>query len=216
MQVLSFTFNPFQENTYILYDETGEAIIVDPGCHTASEEQLLFHTIEYKQLTPKAIVNTHCHIDHVFGINAVKEKYKIPFYCHEGELEQLNSMPEYAKLYGLSLAKIDPPEQALPEDSFQFGTTELEILYCPGHSPASICLVHKKEKQLIAGDVLFQGSIGRTDLPGGDYEQLMQSITTKILPLEDEYIVYSGHGNITTVGEERDSNPFILEYVKNN
>lgn len=213
MNIKSFTFNPFQENTYVLFDDTKECIIIDPGCHTASEEQLLFNFIEEKQLKPVAIVNTHNHIDHVFGVNAVAEKYNIPFYCHEGEIEGLQRVPQYAPVYGMSLAPIMEPTSTINEESkVTFGNTELEARFTPGHSVASLCFIDHASKQVIAGDVLFQNSIGRADLPGGNYETLMKSIMNQLMVLDDDYSVFPGHGPSTTIGEERRNNPFIKEW----
>lgn len=215
MNIKSFTFNPFQENTYVLFDETKECIIVDPGCQMVNEEKMLFAFIEKNNLKPKAILNTHCHIDHVFGINAVKAKYDIPFYCHEGELEGLKGVPNYAPVYGFQVEPIDAPEKTIDENTtFKFGQTELELRFTPGHSPASLCFIEHKSKQVIAGDVLFRQSIGRTDLPGGSYQTLMESIETELLTLDNDYKVFPGHGMPTTIGEERKSNPFILEYLQ--
>lgn len=215
MQVETFTFNPFQENTYVLYDNTKQCIIIDPGCYRTSEEQELFSFIDKNQLQPVAIVNTHCHIDHVFGVNWVKEKYGIPFYCHHGEIEGLKQVHQYAQMYGISMAEVSLPDQLISEkDEVLFGNTRLFARFTPGHSPASLCFIHKESKQMIAGDVLFKQSIGRTDLPGGDYKTLMKSIVNELLPLPDDYIVYSGHGPQTTIGDERNSNPFVLEYLR--
>lgn len=215
MNIKSFTFNPFQENTYILFDETNECVIVDPGCQMVNEEKMLFTFIKKNNLKPIAILNTHCHIDHVFGINVVKSKFNIPFYCHEGELEGLERVPSYAPVYGFQVDSISRPDKTIDENStFKFGNTELEIRFTPGHSPASLCFIHHKSKQIIAGDVLFRGSIGRTDLPGGSYKTLMESIENELLTLEDDYKVFSGHGMTTTIGEERLNNPFILEYLQ--
>jgi len=207
-------FNPFQENTYVAFDETKQAIIIDPGCYSSAELNRLFEFIGSKTLQPTAIVNTHCHIDHVFGVNAVRQKYDIPFYCHKGELPVLQAVPAYAPVYGM---EVDPIENVhfLEEDTYSFGNTELVLKFTPGHSPASLCFIHQPSKQIIAGDVLFQGSIGRADLPGGDYTTLMKSIENELLPLDDDYRVYPGHGEPTTIGIERRSNPFILEWLAN-
>ncbi len=214
MQVLSLTFNPFQENTYILFDETGEALIVDPGNHIHSEDALLFNIIEEKKLNVQAIVNTHNHLDHLYGVNVTRDKYNIPFYSPKGEHDFITQAPQYAALYGIKMEAIEMPYLDLPK-SMQFGNTSLEMRSCPGHSPDGYCFVNHKSKVVISGDVLFQGSIGRTDLPGGNYEQLMQAITSQLMSLDDDYLVYPGHGNMTSIGEERQANPFILEYRAN-
>jgi len=173
MIVKTFTFNPFQENTYLIYDDSKETIIIDPGCYEEFEINQLFKFIDDNQLKPKAIFNTHCHIDHVFGINPVRDKYGIDFFCHKDEIEVLDAVPAYAPVYGLRADEVKDVKLVSEEEILDFGNTKLEIRLCPGHSPASLCFIHHESKQVIAGDVLFQGSIGRFDLPGGNYETLM-------------------------------------------
>lgn len=217
MKIEKFTFNAFQENTYVVYDYSKECIVVDPGCVNSQEEQQLFAFIENNDLRPVGIYNTHNHIDHVFGVNAVRNYFQIPFYCHQGEIEGLQKVPAYAPMYGLEVKPIKEPDQTLSDgELIQFGESSLRILLTPGHSPASLCFYHEQSKQLIAGDVLFNGSIGRFDLPGGDYETLMRSIENKLLPLDDDVKVYPGHGPSTTIGEERNNNAFILEWASAN
>lgn len=214
--VYSFVFSPFSENTYILYDETKECIIIDPGCYSVTERKLLSNFITNNQLKPVRLINTHCHIDHVFGNRYVAETYHLPLEIHEGEIPVLESVAMVAQMYGIPNVQQSPdpdPEKFIKEgDIIKFGNTELEVLFTPGHSPASVSFYCKKEAFLIAGDVLFQGSIGRTDLPGGDYDTLMQSIFNKFLTLPNETVVYSGHGNPTSIGAERKTNGFILDY----
>lgn len=210
MQVAIFTFNPFQENTYVLHDDTGQCIIIDPGCHDAGERQLLTDYISASKLVPVSLLNTHCHIDHVLGNKYVATTYDLPLTSHRGEQEILDMQPTVSAMYGM-------PYEAGPDisiyldggDTFSFGQSELKVLYTPGHSPASISLYHADSGQLIAGDVLFKDSIGRTDLPGGDYDTLISSIKTQLLPLPDATVVYSGHGPSTTIGDERRHNPFL-------
>lgn len=215
-QVHVFTFNPFAENTYIVYDDSQECIVVDPGCYTPDERQALQAFIEQQGLTPVGLLNTHCHIDHVFGNRFVAETYGLPLAIHEGEIPVLEAIPGVAQLYGIPNIQQSPdpsPEHFLEAgSSYTFGNTTLEILFTPGHSPASVSLYCKASGFVLAGDVLFQRIIGRTDLPGGDYATLMQSIEEQLLPMPDATVVYSGHGPATTIGAERQSNPFILEY----
>lgn len=209
MHIKSFTFNPFAENTYVLWDGTHECIIVDPGCSTVSEERELSQFIHEKELRPVRLINTHCHIDHVLGVAFVERKYGLKMEIHIGELPVLSFVPQMGQMYGVPVAPIKAAETFLEEGvPVTFGDTELEVLLTPGHSPASICLFDR-EGHLIAGDVLFRESIGRTDLPGGDYDILIGSIRDKIFPLGDEVVVYPGHGPQTTVGYERERNPFL-------
>lgn len=210
MNVISITFNAFQENSYILYDETNECVIIDPGCSNSSEEQILVKTIEDHQLKPVRLINTHCHVDHIFGNQFVADKYGLELESHEGEVPVLDSAPQIAQMYGLGSISSPPITKFLNEgDTLSFGNTHLEVLFTPGHSPASISFYDEKNKILIAGDVLFQGSIGRTDLPGGNYDQLINNIKTKFLVLPDDVVVYSGHGPSTNIGFERANNPFL-------
>lgn len=217
MTVKSFTCNPFAENTYILYDDTGECTIVDPGCYSQAEEKQLADFIDAKKLTPVRLINTHCHIDHIFGIPFVAKKYGLSLEIHQGELAVLKFASQMGMMYGTPVDDMPEPGHFLNEgDEVKFGNTTLEILFTPGHSPASICFYHRASQQLISGDVLFKDSIGRTDLPGGNYETLMQSIFTRLLVLEDEVKVYAGHMESTTIGDERRRNPFIHEYLLSN
>lgn len=210
MKIASLTFNEFAENTYVLYDDSGQNIIIDPGCNTSQEEARLDALIADLKLNPVRLINTHCHLDHIFGINHVKNKYGLELEIHRGEQPLLGYAVQIARMYGMSLDPIDPAERFLDEgDEVTFGSTRLEVLFTPGHSPASICLYDPESKQLIAGDVLFQGSIGRTDLPGGDYDTLIGSIADKLLVLDDDVVVFPGHGPTTTIGTERKTNPFL-------
>jgi glyoxylase-like metal-dependent hydrolase (beta-lactamase superfamily II) len=214
MEVKALTFNDFAENTYILWDETEECAIVDPGCSNVTEERRLVDFIESRGLKPTLLINTHAHIDHVFGIDFVNQKWGLKLHIHRGEQPMLDMLPQISKMYGLNLSSIEAPIEYIEEgDSVSFGHTTLNILFTPGHSPASVCFSHAGSKQLIAGDVLFQGSIGRTDLPGGDYDTLIASITDKLFPLGDDVIVYPGHGPATTIEVERKSNPFLIGLV---
>jgi hydroxyacylglutathione hydrolase len=209
-----FCFNDFHENTYVLWDETNECAIIDPGCYRPHEEKELFDFIKTKKLRPVILLNTHTHIDHVMGNAMVKKTFAIPFYMHKKDLPVLHAVPEFGKMYGIFTEKSPEPDEFLEEGDFvKFGNTELLVLFTPGHSPGSISFYNKESKYLISGDVLFKESIGRCDFPGGDYETLMHSITKKLLPLGDEVKVFSGHGPETTIGEERISNPFILEFI---
>ncbi len=209
--VAKFTFNPFQENTYVLYDDTKECIIIDPGCYDEDEKLELVNFIEQKKLNPVRLINTHCHIDHVFGNHFISEKYNLPLEIHEGELPLLNAVPQVAMMYGIPLR--DPiltAKKFIKEgEIIKFGNSSLESIFTPGHSPASLSFFCKKANFIIAGDALFHGSIGRTDLPGGNHNQLISSIKNKLFPLGDKVEVYCGHGPNTTIGYEKKTNPFL-------
>ncbi len=210
MNVATFTFNGFAENTYVLYDETKECVIVDPGCNTAEERKTLIDFIEANGLKPVGLLNTHCHIDHVLGNQFIHETYKLPLTSHQGESKELAACEMVASMYGIKYAP-SPKITVFVEQGSQvkFGNTVLDVLFTPGHSSSSVSFNHKESKQLIAGDVLFQGSIGRTDLPGGNFETLIDSIKQKFFPLDPETLVYPGHGPKTSIQTEKLTNPFL-------
>ncbi|RSK47269.1 MBL fold metallo-hydrolase [Hymenobacter rigui] len=210
MTVSGFTFNAFSENTYLLHDATGQCVIIDPGCYEPAEQQVLRSFIEAQGLQVVLLLNTHCHIDHVFGNQFVLDTYQVPFLIHEADLSTLRSVPAYAPSYGFP--KYNPAEPTgflTPGEPIRFGETELEVRFAPGHAPGHVIFYHAPTSTVIGGDVLFQGSIGRTDLPGGDYATLIDSIKTQLLTLPDDTVVYPGHGPATTVSQERRSNPFL-------
>ena len=203
MQVASFTFNEFSENTYILFDETKQCAIIDPGCHKASEQKQLSDFIEQHNLTPTLLVNTHCHIDHVLGNPYVANKYKLALHLHKDEIETYKDTGRWAKMFGLVIEEMPSPQVFIQEgETISFGNITLQILFTPGHSVASLSFYEPISKQLISGDVLFYQSIGRTDLPGGNFDTLINSIKTKLFVLPDDTKVYSGHGPATTIGFE--------------
>lgn len=209
-----FTFNPYQENTYILWDDTQECVIIDPGCYTASEQAELRAFIESKGLNVVKLLNTHGHIDHMLGNDFVVMTWQVPFATHEIVKQELAAALEYGPLFGINPRPSPDPTELLQEgDTVSFGDTTLEVFFTPGHSPGHISFFHRESEQLFSGDVLFMGSIGRVDLPGGSMEVLMDSITSKLLPLGDGVTVYPGHGPTTTLGRERVSNPFVMEYL---
>jgi hydroxyacylglutathione hydrolase len=211
MRVQTFLFNDFQENTYLLIDEESKTcIIVDPGCNGTAEQAQFSAYIEAHRLKPTRLINTHCHIDHILGNAYVANKYGLQLEAHAGEIPVLQAGTRTAAMYGIPY--VTSPDIALFLDESQvinLGNQSLSILLCPGHSPASLCFYHAESKQLIAGDVLFHESIGRTDLPGGDYDTLINSINNKLWPLPDDTIVYPGHGIPTTIGHEKNHNPFL-------
>ncbi len=209
--VAKFTFNPFQENTYLVYDETKECIIIDPGTFTDEEKKQLADFIASAGLKPVRLINTHCHLDHVFGNKFVAETWNIGLEIHEGELPVLQAVPQICAFYGLPQPELSPePTNFIkPGDKITFGNSSLDVFFTPGHSPASISFYSKAGNFVIAGDVLFRQSIGRTDLPGGDLQTLLDSIRTQLFPLGDDVKVYSGHGEDTTIGYEKANNPFL-------
>lgn len=209
--VVGLTFNPFQENTYLVYDDTGECLIFDPGCFEGYEKEELAGAISKLQLKPVRLINTHCHIDHILGNHFVSEAYQLPLEIHEGELPVLQSAPQVAAMFGMPYPEPSPmPGRYIAEgEIISFGNTTLKALYTPGHSPASLSFYCEKDGFVIAGDVLFRDSIGRTDLPGGNFNTLAQSIKTQLYSLPDEVKVYPGHGPATTIGYERWNNPFV-------
>ena len=209
--VATLTFNPFQENTYIVYDDTQECIIVDPGCWDPREEAELKRFIEERGLKPVRLLNTHCHIDHVFGNRFVAETWGLELEIHRGELPVLESAPATAAYFGVPGFEGSPAPGRFIDDieEIRFGNTVLMALFTPGHSPASLSFFCEKSRFLLAGDVLFFQSIGRTDLPGGDYDTLIASIKNVLIPLGGDVTVYPGHGPGTSVGYERDHNPFL-------
>lgn len=210
MKIKRFTFNYFSENTYVLYDETLECAVVDPGCCNREEEQQLQQFIEEQKLKPVLLLNTHCHIDHILGNHFVASGYKLGLNIHPTEHPVLQSGVIVADRYGIPYHPSPEPSAFLKEGvAVTFGNTSLDVLFTPGHSPGSVCFVNHSGQSVIAGDVLFNGSIGRTDLPGGNFETLAHSIRTQLYTLNDVYTVYPGHGEPTTIGQEKQSNPFV-------
>ena len=210
ISIKSFTFNPFQENTYIAYDESKECVIVDPGCYDANENAILKSFIEKENLKPVALINTHCHLDHVFGNKFVADTYNLSPVMHKLDLPMLEYAPLAATKYGVHLGELPEVTNFIEEGDFlKFGNSEFEILFTPGHAPGHICLVNKKENIALSADVLFYLSIGRTDLPMGDHETLLTSIREKLFVLDDAMVVYPGHGPKTSIGFEKANNPFL-------
>ena len=211
MKIKSFTFNPFQENTYVIYDETKECIIIDPGCYTNEEKNILNQFIINEELKPVKLINTHCHIDHILGNKFTSEQWDIQLYMHKEDLPLLENAAKIGKMYALENYEGSPyPKHFLDQgDTLNFGKSSFEILFTPGHAPGHICLYSKENNLLIAGDLIFQRSIGRTDLPGGDYNTLIQSIIDKLFPLPNETQIFCGHGPSTNLGYEKEHNPFL-------
>lgn len=210
IQIKKFTFNPVQENTFVVYDETGECAIIDAGCYFENERKELDQFISEKQLKPVRLINTHCHFDHIMGITHCRTKYHLQFEIHLDEAPLIEQAVEHGDLFGIPVEPIDPTDLFFREgDRITFGSSFLEVIEAPGHSPGGVVFYNPEQKILIAGDVLFYGSIGRTDLPGGSFELLTGNIKTKLLTLPEETVVYCGHGPETTIGFEKKNNPFL-------
>jgi len=210
MEIARFIFNAFAENTYLLFDETGECAIIDPGCNNEFEESSLVKFIRNQGLKPVKLINTHFHIDHVLGNHFISSQFQLIPEFHEEGMFFFDRQEDIADKYGMNYKGSKKPERFLTEgDLIQFGHTTLEVIHVPGHSRDSICLYNNADKILISGDVLFQGSIGRTDLPGGDYDTLIEGIKTKLFVLDDSTRVFPGHGEATTIGDEKIYNPFF-------
>lgn len=210
LSVTSFVFSPVQENTYVVHNETGECIIVDPGCYFGNERDELKEFIQDSRLAPKYLLNTHCHLDHVFGNKFIHDTYGLTLHLHEKEKPLLDYAPTSGLSWGLPFDNYRGHLTFLREDDvIRLGSDELRVLFTPGHSPGHISFYCRQQNFVLSGDVLFRQSIGRTDLPGGNFDTLISSIREKLFVLPDETIVYSGHGPETTVGAEKMDNPFL-------
>ena len=210
MKVTCLTFNPFQENTYILHDDTNECVVIDPGCYEKQEREQLKSYIKENGLKVVRLLNTHCHIDHILGNKFVADTYNVGLEIHREDEQTLRAVPTYAPAYGFQMYEEVLPTAYLKEgDVVAFGKIELQVLFTPGHAPGHVVFYNGPEKICIGGDVLFQNSIGRTDLPGGNFDALISSIKSKLFALPDDVTVYPGHGPETTIGHERNNNPFL-------
>jgi hydroxyacylglutathione hydrolase len=210
LSVKVFTFSPVQENTYVLYNEEKECCIIDPGCYFVEERKELKTAIEKTGLSPVLLLNTHCHLDHVFGNKFVHDTWGLTLHLHEEEKPLLDFAPQSGLMWQLPFDNYEGPLAWLNEGSIiRVGAEELKVLFTPGHSPGSVSFYHEAGGFVIGGDVLFNGSIGRTDLPGGDLDTLISSIQTQFFTLSDDTKVYSGHGPVTTIGFEKMNNPFV-------
>ena len=210
INVKIFPFNPLQENTYILYNQDNQCIIVDPGCYSEAEREKIKDFIAEKALKPVMLVNTHCHLDHVFGNKFIADTYKLELFIHPGEKLVLDHAPTSGLMWNLPFDNYTGNiHDLVPGEYINLGDEQLQILLTPGHSPASVSFYSQSNGFLLAGDVLFRESIGRTDLPGGSPDVLMKSIKDQFYILPDETIVYSGHGMPTTIGHEKKHNPYV-------
>ena len=210
MTIKTFTVNGFAINAFIISDETKECIFIDPGYNNPEEEEKLTRYVSENNLKPVMVLNTHCHVDHVLGNKFVCEKYNIPLAAHKDDSFLLAHANEMGKIFGLKVQSSPEIQNfIIDNDVIKFGNSELIVFHTPGHSPGSVSFYSPKDKIVIAGDVLFTGSIGRTDLPGGNYETLIGSIKNKLMVLPSDTVVYPGHGPSTTIGHEHDTNPFL-------
>lgn len=210
LSVIQFTFNPFQENTYIIKNEQNECWIVDPGMYDATESDHFINYINTNELKPQAIINTHAHLDHIFGVDVLAERFNIPFFLHEQEIPVLNNAAASAQMFGFNFKGVKTAPKFINENEvLHLGQDQLAIRFVPGHSPGSIAFYNEAGNWVISGDALFCGSIGRTDLTGGNYDTLIDSIKIQLLSLPLNTVVHSGHGHTTTIGTEKNSNPFL-------
>lgn len=210
MNIHSFCFNGFQVNTYLLWDETNECVIIDAACYQEFEKKELLHFIERNQLKPVKLLNTHCHIDHILGNSYVYDTFGLKPVIHSAGMMFLHNAKDHAWSFGFDMDRVIEPVDFVEEnDIIVFGNSTLKVLYTPGHADGSICLLSEKGRFVITGDVLFYGSIGRTDLPSGNYQLLISNILNKLMTLPSDYIVYPGHGSSTSIKEEAIHNPFL-------
>ena len=210
LTIKSFEFSPIQENTYILYNEFNDCIIIDPGCYFDDEKEELIAFITDNKLTPKMLINTHCHLDHVFGNKFISEKYNLTLKIHENEKAVLAFAPTSGLMYNMPFDNYKGEFILLSAgDTISLGKDVLKVLLVPGHSPGSLAFYCAEDKFVISGDALFKNSVGRSDLPGGNHEQLIKSIKENLLALPDDTVVYSGHGPVTIVGDEKKNNPYL-------
>lgn len=210
MKIQKYTCNPYAENTYILYDDTRECVIIDPGMYTAEEQNMVASFIKDEMLNPVLLLNTHAHIDHVLGNKFVFDNWGLKPKMHVDELPYLHAVVSYAPQMGIRYDVSPEPEEFLAgTGELHFGNSKLDLIFAPGHSAAHLCFYCEADQILIAGDVLFYESIGRTDLPGGNHNQLLNSIKTMLWPLPDDCVVYPGHGGSTTIGHEKEHNPWL-------
>lgn len=212
MKIQQFQFNPLQENTYAVYDATGECVIIDPGCLFPEEKKSLLDFIESHQLKVKHLINTHLHFDHIFGSKFLEEHFGLTTKAHPADEPLLDNLDDKMRMFGFPAGLLEPPritEHIHEGDFILFGNQKLEVIEVPGHSPGHVVFYDANHNNLFAGDTLFRGSIGRTDLEGGNHQQLLDGIRTKLFTLPSSTVVYSGHGASTTIGQEKSSNPFF-------
>jgi glyoxylase-like metal-dependent hydrolase (beta-lactamase superfamily II) len=210
LKIMPFTFNPIQENTYVIFNDKGACAIIDPGCYFDHEYKELTDFIHTNKLVPKCLLNTHCHLDHIFGNKRIAETYGLKVQMHPLEKKLFDYAPISGEQWGLPFENYTGEIIYFNEgDQVDLDGDKLDIFLTPGHSPGSVTFYNKEGKFVISGDVLFRAGIGRTDLPGGNFDTLISSIRNKLFVLPDDVVVYSGHGPETTIGEEKVGNPFL-------
>ncbi|HNZ41928.1 MAG TPA: MBL fold metallo-hydrolase [Bacteroidales bacterium] len=211
LTVKTFQFNDFGVNTYVLANGNKQCIVIDPGCYTSAEQKTFDDFIETSQYHIEKIVITHCHIDHILGVTHLEDKFGVGAWIHPAGKEFLRASVGYASVFGFELDRVISPAGFVNEgEPIILGNDKIDVLYTPGHAEGSVCYLIHGQKTLFSGDVLFQGSIGRSDLPTGDYDLLISSIKNKLLTLDDDYTVFPGHMAKTTIGNERKNNPYLL------
>lgn len=216
LHIQHFTFNPFQENTYVVYNDLKEAFIIDPGCYTRIEQKQLLECIKDQALTPKGLLNTHCHLDHVFGNQLIADTFNLPAIFHKNEQVVLDRLAEASTKWGIPCDSYIGAIQYIENgDTLSLGEEKFSILLTPGHSPGSVCFYHKEQSIIIGGDLIFKDGVGRTDLPGSNPNDLIKSIQDVILPLPENITIYSGHGPATTIGREKRHNPYLMHILNN-
>ena len=210
MKVKKFTFNPVSVNAYLLWDETKEAVLIDPACFYPAEELELSRFIENEGLKIVHILNTHGHFDHLMGNDFASAKWNLQVKIHSGDAFMAGQARQHAVLFGITMKNPTATSEPLKEgDLIRFGNSSLRVIHVPGHSPGSVAFYEKEDQLLVVGDILFEGSVGRTDLPGGSHELLISGIKEKLLTLGEEVVVYPGHGGHTTIGWEKRTNPYL-------
>lgn len=210
LRVERFIFNGFSENTYLLYVPEGDGIVIDLGCNSEEEWNCIATFVARVKCRIKYLLNTHGHLDHLFGVPLGRTEWDAPFLLHQADMQLLESAPLQAAMWGMEMEALRPPDAFMKHaDVLDLQGNRIEVIHTPGHSQGGVCFYLYEQGILFSGDTLFQNSIGRTDLPGGDYAQLIDSIKNRLLVLPDDVKVLPGHGDFTTIGAERKYNPFL-------